>query len=396
MKISELVKMALVNILGNKVRAFLTALGVIVGAATIILVVAVGKGGQASVAQQFAKLNAGTIFVMSSQSGTYKKPLTTKDVAAIREKAPAVGQVTVLINGKAESSFNNRDYRGDVVGVFPEAQPLNNLKVQAGRFISQDDNKQRNKVVVLGSEVAKELFGDDTVTALSSTVKVHQRNLKVVGVLERLGDATGGVNFDESAIVPYEVAEKYILGTTVYPRMVAQARDLASVPAAMSQIAGVLRETHRLRGDDDFFLRDAGSKLAAAQDSARTMSLMLVIVATIVLVVGGIGIMNVMLVSVKERTREIGILKAIGARKKDILLQFLLEAVIISLAGGIVGVSLGLLMLPLMKYAGLKAIPSTLGVVLGMVFSVATGTFFGYYPAKKAADLSPLEALSYD
>ncbi|RKO65580.1 ABC transporter permease [Desulfofundulus salinus] len=397
MKYSELIKMVFVNIYANKFRAFLTALGIIVGAATILLVVAVGKGGEASVAEQFAKLNVGTIYVMSARgSDMYRKPLTTTDVEAIKEKAPSVEMVTIYNNGKAGTSYNDITFQGDVIGAFPEYQALSNLKLQAGVFISDEDNEQRNRVAVLGAELVDELFGGDAAAAVGSTVKIDRRNFLVIGVLERLGDATGGVNTDESAIVPYVVAEKYLLGANVYPRIIALARDLESVPSAMQEIAGVLRETHRIRGQDDFLIRDAGSRLAAAQNTARTMSVLLVIVATIVLVVGGIGIMNVMFVSVKERTREIGILKAIGARKKDILLQFLLEAVIISLAGGVIGIILGALLVPLMQYFDLKAIPTLQGGILGLVFSVATGTFFGYYPALKAASLSPLEALSHD
>ncbi len=395
MKYSELVKMVFVNIYTNKFRAFLTALGIIVGAATILLVVAVGKGGEASVAEQFARLNAGTIYVMPAQgNAVYKKPITLTDVEAIKEKAPSVGMVTISINGKVETGYNDVTLQGDVIGAFPEYQALSNLKLQAGAFIGDEDNEQRNRVAVLGAELAEELFGGDTAAAVGSTVKIDRRNFQVIGVLERLGDATGGVNADESAIVPYVVAEKYLLSANVYPRMIALARDLKSVPSAMREIAGVLRETHRIRGEDDFIIRDAGSRLAAAQDTARTMSVLLVIVATIVLIVGGIGIMNVMFVSVKERTREIGILKAIGARKTDILLQFLLEAVIISLAGGVIGVALGALVVPLMQYFDLQAMPTPLGGILGLVFSVFTGTFFGYYPALKAAGLSPLEALS--
>lgn len=195
-------------------------------------------------------------------------------------------------------------------------------------------------------------------------------------------------------IVPYTVAEKYILGNATRPRITALAKDFDSVPLAIKEIETVLQKTHK--GEIDFVVRDAGSRLAAAQDSAKTMTLLLTIVGTIVLVVGGIGIMNVMFVSVKERTHEIGILRAIGAEKRDILLEFLLESVIISLVGGVTGTMLGSALVPLSQYVGFEAISSAKGVNLGLFFSVITGTLFGYYPATKAANLSPLEALRYE
>jgi len=398
MKFTEMIKMVFINISGNKFRSFLTALGIIVGAATIILVVAVGKGGEKSVTEQFSRLNATTIYVMSAFGQGYRQPLSLEDVAIIEKECPSVGSATIMNNGRAEAGYGGETFEASVIGVFPEARQLNNLELEAGRFITESDGETRNRVAVLGSEAAAELFGGNPGSALGSTIRIGQLKLRVVGVLKELG-GMGRMDFDEGVVVPYKVAEGYIVGRNTHPWIIVQAKDIDSVSAALQEITTALRKTHpayKIRGEDDFMVRDAGSMLVAAQSSARTMSVLLVIVATIVLVVGGIGIMNVMFVSVKERTREIGILKAVGARRRDILLQFLLEAVIISFIGGFIGALLGTLMVPLMQYFDLAAVPTTWGVILALAFSILTGTFFGYYPALQAARLSPLKALSYE
>ena len=399
MQLGEMVKMVLVNILANKSRSFLTALGIIVGAATIILVVAVGKAGEAAVAEQFKRLNATTIYVMSSWGQGYRKSLDETDLENITNRCASVEMATLINSGQAETVFGGLSFDGSVYGVFPEAEPLNNLEIEAGRFVTDNDNENRNRVVVLGAETAQELFGEDPQAALQKTVEISGQKFKVVGVLKTMGDSMGRMNMDECSIVPYVMAEGYILGRNTYPQIVAQAVDFETVSTAIDEITNALRRTHtiyKVRGEDDFMVRDAGSMLVAAQDSAKTLSVLLTVVAAIVLVVGGIGIMNVMFVSVKERTREIGILKAIGARKQDILLQFLLEAVVISFTGGALGAGLGTLMVPLMQYFELTAVPSASGVILALGFSIFTGTFFGYYPALQAAKLNPLTALSYE
>ncbi|MBA1335099.1 MAG: ABC-type antimicrobial peptide transport system, permease component [Firmicutes bacterium] len=397
MKFEELLKMVFINIWANKFRAFLTMLGIIVGTATIILVVAVGKGGQAEVKEQFARLNVGTLYVMSAQGQSVKTKLNPDDAQAIMERAPSVSLASPSISGKAQIGYQDVSYQGGVSGVLPDYQLLTNLEVREGRFIDGEDDTKRNRVAVIGSDLAEILFEGETDSVIGKVINVNKRRFEVIGILERLGDSMGGdTSIDESILVPYTVAEKYVLGSNVRPRIIVLAKDINSVPAAMREIAGIIRETHRLKGADDFMIRDAGSRLSAAQDSAKTMSVLLIAVAVIVLIVGGIGIMNVMFVSVNERTREIGILKAIGTRRKYILLQFLLEAVSISLIGGLIGTVLGIFAVPLLKYLDIAAIPSFSGISLGLLFSAFTGTFFGYNPAKKASHLSPLEALRYE
>lgn len=396
MSLTEIFRAVFTNILANKFRVFLTALGIIVGSLTIILVVGIGKGSQASVEEQFARLNVGTLYVMSSPGSSSSTALSTADLKAIQEEAPSIRAATITVNGKAEASYYNTAYSSSVLGVTDNFKELNNLTLEYGEFISPEDGKNRKKAVVIGSDLADIFFEGTKSEAVGKTITIEKRKYEVIGILARLGDSMQGVNVDESVLIPYEVATKYVLGTQVKPRIIAIAEDLEHVPAAIEEINNIIKQRYSGKNSGDFVVRDAGSRLAAAKDSARTMSILLVAVAAIVLIVGGIGIMNVLFVSIKERTKEIGILKALGAKRSDILLQFLLESMIISASGGLLGVVLGIIIIPLMKYLDMRVIPSLYGNILALVFSIATGTFFGYYPAAKASTLRPIDALSYE
>lgn len=395
MSLFEIFRAVLTNLRANKFRVFLTALGIIVGSLTIILVVGIGRGSQASVEEQFAKLNAGTIYVMPTQGSTSRVVLEPEDLQAIKDNAPSVQAATISVNGRAKISFYRTSYDTSVTGVLDDYQPLNNIVMSYGEFIRFGDSESKNRTAVLGSDLAEILFEGDASVAVGNAITIANRKFEVIGVMERLGDSTQGINIDESVIIPYETAVKYIVGNDVKPRIIALASDVDQVQMAIDEIGGILYEKY---GSDasGFQIRDAGSRLVVAQDSARTMSILLVSIAVIVLIVGGIGIMNVLFVSIKERTKEIGILKALGARRRDILLQFLIESVLISTTGGLIGIVLGFIVMPLMAYIEIRTIPSVYGNLLALFFSIATGTFFGYYPAMKAAGLRPIEALSYE
>lgn len=396
MSINEILRAVFTNISVNKFRVFLTALGIIVGSLTIILVVGIGKGSQASVEEQFAKLNAGTIYVMSAQGSSANVVLTQDDLVAIQENVPSINDATISINGNADISYYSTSLSGQALGVTENYQTLNNLEMEYGVFLSQEDDQARNRVVVIGADLAEQLFPDNTSEAVGVSIMINKRKFEVIGVLNRLGDTAQGVNLDESVLVPYEVATRYILGTKVKPRIIALASDVNLVQPAIDEISSVMNERYDGKSSSYFQVKDAGSKLVAAQDSAKTMSVLLIAVAAIVLIVGGIGIMNVLFVSIKERTKEIGVLKAIGARRRDILLQFLLESIIVSASGGLVGVGLGFVVMPLMQFVDVQVIPSLYGNILALMFSIATGTFFGYYPAAKASMLRPIDALAYE
>ncbi|MDO9591989.1 MAG: ABC transporter permease [Erysipelotrichaceae bacterium] len=395
MSLYEIFRAVLINFRANKFRVFLTALGIIVGSLTIILVVGIGQGSQASVEEQFAKLNAGTIYVQSTQNSNTKISLTTEVLQAIDDNAAYVDAATISVNGKAMINYYQSSYDSSVTGVLDNYQPLNNIVMAYGEFIRYGDSENKNRTAVLGNDLAEFLFEGDPSVAVGKTITIENRKFEVIGVMKRLGDSTQGVNIDESVIIPYETSVKYIVGSDVKPRIIALAKDVDQVTLAMDEISAILTTIY---GSDasNLTIRDAGSRLVVAQVSARTMSILLVSIAVIVLIVGGIGIMNVLFVSVKERTREIGILKALGARRKDILLQFLIESILISTAGGLIGILLGFILMPMMAYIEIRTIPSVYGNLLALFFSIATGTFFGYYPALKAAGLRPIDALSYE
>lgn len=395
MQIKQLIKLVFTNIYQNKMRTFLTTLGVIVGTATIFLVVAIGTGAEAQVNEQYSQLNVGTIIVTAFSRGPAADPLTADDAANILESSYIEYAFPVLM-GMGDINYGNYSYSGSYLAVSPEFQTVNHLTVQEGRGLEDDDNSGKNKVAVVGHELANTLTDGNPLEIVGQNVTISRRKFQVVGVLERLGDSSSMMGYDNAALIPYTVAEKYLLGTRSNPTIMAQANDLNSVENAIIDIQSILDSTHRAGGSSQFSVMDAGSTLAAAQESANTLSMLLLSVAVVVLIVSGIGIMNVMFVTVKERTREIGILRAIGAKKREVLKQFLLEAIVISLVGGLIGVVVGYSAMPLLTFFELPSQASINGVLLGVAFSVVTGVFFGFYPALKASELDPIEALRYE
>ncbi|MBF7082916.1 ABC transporter permease [Desulfallas sp. Bu1-1] len=395
MKLKQLLKLVFINITQNKVRTFLTTLGVIVGTATIFMVVAIGAGGEARVNEQYAKLNVGTIIVMPAARGKVADPLTKKD-ALLFQESENVARAFPLLRGNGSITYDNFSTNAGFQAIQPGFQDSNHLTVQQGRALVEDDEKKKNKYAVVGAELANTLTDGNPSGIVGRSISINSRKFEVVGVYNPVGDSGTGMSYDDSAFIPYTVGEKYLLGTRANPTIIVQATGLETVQSAIEDITNILNETHRAGGAEQFRILDAGSRLVAAQESARTMSLLLLAVAAVVLIVSGIGIMNVMFVTVKERTREIGTLKAIGAKKREILGQFLIEAVVISLVGGVLGVIIGFAAVPLLKYFELPALPSISGILLGLVFSVITGVFFGFYPAWKAAELNPIDALRYE
>ncbi|SPF33859.1 conserved membrane hypothetical protein [Candidatus Desulfosporosinus infrequens] len=399
MGILETMRLAIDGIWLNKMRSLLTMLGIIIGTATIILVVAVGMGSKKSVDNQFSSMSVTTIYVMVGSPGSnIQSKLSAKDVDVIKGNCPSVATVAPLLSGKAAVSSGSTSDQVSIVGVASEFKDQTNLTFSSGDFFSTDNLANKEKVVILGADVANTLWGSATGDYTGQIININRQKYTVIGVINRVGSTVGNTDIDGSVFIPYNTAERYILGTTATPRLTIQAKDVQSVNTATAEISQALRVAHKLRPDmsDDFLVRDAGKNLVAAQDTAHTMSILLIAVATIVLVVGGIGIMNVMLVSVRERTKEIGTRRALGARKKDILRQFLFEAVALSLLGGLLGLGFGEAVIPLLKYFKVETVRSLQGIVLALGFSGLVGIFFGFYPATKAANSKPIEALRYE
>lgn len=396
MNFKEILRAIFINIMENKFKVFLTTLGIIVGALTIVIVLAIGRGSQKSVEEQFKNLNVGTITIGQGFGKRTTEKLDSDLVEKIKEEVPEISKITMIINENATAIYDGQSTSVGVMGAYSDIKDINNLELEYGEFFTSENDENRDKVAVIGYGLAELFFPDDVSEAVGNSVIINGRRYKVVGVLKDMNDATvRGFSADEGVIIPYSVAEKNISGRFARPMILALAKDFDSVSSAIDGIEGVLQKVYK-DSADDFMIMDAGSRLESAKASAKTLTLLLLSVATVVLIVGGIGIMNVLFVSVKERTKEIGILKAIGARRRDILLMFLLEAIIISAAGGIIGIVLGVLTMPLLKYFQINAYYTNFGYILAFAFSVTIGTFFGYYPAAKASTLKPIDALNYE
>lgn len=397
----EMLRVIWINLMQNKFKVMLTSLGIIVGAVTIVLVIAIGRGGEAEIAGRFGDLSASTIYVnpdhasmmLNNQDISSLPKLTEEIMEQVLEENPYLTHATLLNNGTMEVTVGSDKDHVNVAAVMPDYETVSNLPVAYGDNILDEDMEDALRVAVIGEKLAEKYFGIPE-NAVGSTLKIRSQSYRIVGVLARKGDGMQGLNPDSTIFVPYSTAMEYIFTGMETPQIVALARDVGSVQKAMDRVKSTL--TYVMDDSTGYVIEDAGSRMDAALSSARTMKMLLISVAAIVFVVGGIGIMNVLFVSVKERTREIGILKALGSAQKDILLQFLLESVGISLFGGIAGVILSYILLPLMRYTDIPVLSSLDGQLLAMFFAVGTGVIFGIYPAYKASRLIPIHALNHE
>jgi len=401
---------ALLALRVNVLRSVLTTLGIIIGVAAVISMVSIGAGAQARVDEVIGSLGSNLIIILNGTTttggaslGSGAVPTVTEDDAyAVQKEVPEVLAAAPMIRGPGQVVFGNLNWSTIVYGVTGEYFVAREWAVSDGRIFSPEENRGAAKVALLGRTVVENLFPDPN--PVGRIIRINRTPFEVVGVLEDKGQTPMGTDQDDVVFLPLSTARKRLLGQqhlggrTVSSVMV-KARSSELIDQAERQIRELLRQRHRLRSgqDDDFRIRNLSQILEARAESSRTMTFLLAAVASVSLIVGGIGIMNIMLVSVTERTREIGLRMAVGARSSDILAQFLIEAVTLSLLGGLIGIILGLG--GSAAFASAAQLPLVVGlrsVLLAFGFSALVGVFFGYYPARKASRLDPIEALRYE
>jgi putative ABC transport system permease protein len=407
MNILMIFKIAFRALSRNKMRSVLTMLGIIIGVGAVIAMVSIGQGAQASVQEQIASVGTNLLFVGAGsqnvggvRSGTgasNSNTLTVEDIDAIRREIPSVAMASPTVNTRAQMVFGNQNWNTQVQGVNEQFPQIRKWVVQSGEFLSEADVRTASRVIVLGATVADSLFpGTDPV---GQTVRVRELPFRVIGVMARRGQDGQGRDQDDIALAPYSTVQKKLLAITFVQFAHVSAISPSATYTAQEQITELLRQRHKLapNQENDFFVRNLTDVAEAADETNRIMTILLASIASVSLLVGGIGIMNIMLVSVTERTREIGIRMAIGARSTAVRTQFLIEAIVLSLMGGFIGIALGLgISLAIPWMLGWPTLVSLTAIVGSVVFSAAVGIFFGYYPARKAAGLDPIEALRYE
>ncbi|MDD8013465.1 MAG: ABC transporter permease [Acidobacteriota bacterium] len=405
MKWKNLLKVAFKSIIKNKMRTLLTMLGIIIGVAAVIVMVAIGKGAEKRIQDQIASMgtNLITIFPGSMQSrGVRMGPdsgvrLTLDDVELLKKNATLIQAVSPMVRTGAQLIGGSGNWNSSVWGVSEQYLEIRDWPLSSGEFFSSADIRTQNKVCIIGQTIVKNLFANDD--PVGQQLRVGKIPFRIIGVLKEKGQGAFGQDQDDLLIAPYSTVLYRMSGHVHVNQILVRAVSLEQMTQAQAEITSILRGAHKIAEgeDDDFTVRNQTDIAATAEETTQVLTILLTSIASISLLVGGIGIMNIMLVSVTERTHEIGIRMAIGARSRDILVQFLIEAIVLSLSGGLIGVLLGFLatwIVGLVTDWNTVIVPAN--VLLSFGFAGAVGVFFGYYPARKAAALNPIEALRYE
>jgi len=397
-----IIKVALKSLFANKLRSILAMLGIIIGVGAVIAMLAIGAGARKQVMDRIYAMGTDLLFVRPGQHGFHgvqtgtQQNLRLEDAQAILAKVPNVRQIAPVVSGREQVKYMNKNARTNVIGTGVTYFPMRNFEIERGRTFTEGEVERMARVAVLGPVTVRNLFENED--PLGTTIKIKGINFHVVGIQKSKGDQ-GWSNPDDQVIIPYTTAMKQLLGLDYLGEIEIQGVRGAVLSDVQTATSVVLRACHRIQpgAPDDFNIRNQAEFVEMASTIARTFTILLASIASISLFVGGIGIMNIMLVTVTERTREIGVRKAIGAKDRDILRQFLIEALLMSVLGGLIGVGVGVGAARVISSATAFVTQVELqSIVLAMSFAGAVGVFFGYYPARRAAKLDPIEALRYE
>jgi putative ABC transport system permease protein len=403
-------RVAAQSLVVHKMRSFLTMLGVVIGVGAVIALVAVGQGTQAQVVNQFQSLGSNLLTVSPFMNFDFRRgglqqntrQLTDADVNAIKSLATTIARIAPEYSASNTTvSYGGKTASPSITGVTTDYAPVRNWTVARGRFIAEEDNDNLAMVAVIGPQVVTDLFGSAAVNPIGETIRINRQNYEVVGVLKSKG-TSGPQNQDDLIFLPLRTAQLKLggAGTNTIRSINLSVKSPDQMDLAQAQITAILRTLHGLEtgADNDFTVQNQADILSSVEETTGTFTTLLGSIAAISLLVGGIGIMNIMLVSVTERTREIGLRKAVGAKRRDVLIQFLAEAMVLSVLGGVIGVAAGVggaqLISPLLGSS--KALVTPQSIILALAVSLGIGIFFGFYPANRAARLNPIDALRYE